>query len=147
MTDINVFVSKWNGKHVDADGSKPNSPTYDQCVDLIVEWQKENHWPVIDVNAVDFWKLPHIGYTKVANNPKDPNQFPPAGAIAVLNEGLFGHVVLVLPGTNGHHLVAFQQNAPQVGVMHGTIFVPGSPCNVATYNYIKPTVLGWLVKQ
>lgn len=147
MMNINQFVSEWNGKHVEADGSQPNSDTYDQCVDLVKEWEKENGWnPITHGNAIDYAKG-ESGYTWVPNSTTDSSNYPTPGDLVVFALGVYGHVGICV-SANFHAVSVFQQNAPEAGytrIVDGkTVFYPGSPCNIATYNYIKPVCVGWL---
>jgi surface antigen len=127
MIDINQFVEKWNGKECNT------GPYPDQCVNVIKEWCAENGWPTTWGNAIDYWNNGEAGWTKTANTPTG---VPPAGAIAVFNVGQYGHVALVLPGSNQLTLVTFEQNDPL-----------GSYCHVHNYNYLRPQCLGWLTKD
>lgn len=124
MIDIHKFVEKWNGVECN------NGPYKDQCVNLIKQWEAENGWPTTYGNAIDYAKG-QPGWKFVKNTPTG---VPPVGAIAVFKVGEFGHVVLVLPGSNQRTLVAFEQNDPL-----------GSPCHVRNYNYVSPQCLGWLI--
>ena len=126
MIDINGFVAKWNGQECET------GPYRDQCVNLIKEWEAENGWPTTYGNAIDYAKG-QPGWTWVGNTPAG---VPPAAAIAVFRVGQYGHVALVLPGSNTRTLVTFEQNDPL-----------GSSCHVHNYDYLRPVCLGWLIHQ
>ena len=46
--------------------------------------------------AKDLWNVPTSRFTKVANNPNDPNQYPQAGDILIYSVGTYGHVNMCL---------------------------------------------------
>lgn len=60
--------------------------------------------------AKDIWGVPTSLFSKVANNPNDPNQLPPQGAILIYDGGLAGS------GGNGHVAVVDSADAKQVTV-------------------------------
>lgn len=129
MKDINAFVQEWNGKYV----GSPIAGVH-QCVALVKQWEAENGWETTWGNAIDYWTHGEAHYNKVANNPSNLNQFPPAGALVVFEIGQYGHIGIALPGTNGHHIVLFNQNDPI-----------GKVSDVLTFDYVHPKCLGWLV--
>jgi len=128
--NIQKFVSKWNGKKVEYDGAYPN-----QCVDLTKEYQKENGWPVMRGNAIQ-WAGPHSGYTWVMNglhNKPDP------GDIVVFKSGLYGHIG-VCTQADYVNLTCFEQNNPI-----------GAPCRTVFHRFYglhtSMPVLGWLKRS
>jgi hypothetical protein len=103
MIDINKFVEKYNNQYVDVDNAYGH-----QCFDLSARWIIDNEWGtgyycqwtggVRDL-IEHFNEIQGINTDVVEmtlNNPNDPNQLPPTGAVIVYNWGRFGHVEIVV---------------------------------------------------
>ena len=50
--------------------------------------------------AKDIWNVPTSRFTKIANNPNDPNQYPAPGDILIYAVGAYGHVNVCLSADN-----------------------------------------------
>lgn len=141
MIDINAFIRKYNGKYVeDGDSSNPY-----ECADLASRWRRDNKWPEWPpsvMNMTDFYKKGDGRNYKWIKNT--PNGVPRVGDFIVFANG---HIAIVT-SANVWKVSVFQQNAPRQTThnRNGVISRLGSPCNLATYNYLLPRCLGWLHK-
>ena len=59
--------------------------------------------------AKDIFDVPSTLFTKIENNPSDPNQIPQAGDIMIYNIGTWGHVDMVL-SADGNGVTTIGQN-------------------------------------
>lgn len=136
---LDQFVNKYNGKKKDFDGAYGA-----QCVDLIKLYTAEVYgtpnWTTGNGCATGIFTSfpaalrPH--FDKVANNPQDPNQMPPRGAIIVIagtKGNPCGHTGVVL-SANRSTFSMIEQNAP-----------PGTPIEIENRNYVN--VIGWLAPK
>lgn len=60
--------------------------------------------------AKDIWNVPTSLFTKIANNPSDPNQVPQPADIMIYNIGQWGHVDMVL-SADANSVTTIGQNA------------------------------------
>ena len=124
---LDEFVSKWNGKPCDFDGSYGN-----QCVDLYRMYVKEvlqkPQTPPVS-GAKDIWNS-CPGFTKIANSP---DNFPLPGDVMIWGSkyGPYGHVAIVTKA-DINTFTCFSQNDP-VGTLP----------TIKTYKAWS-TLLGWL---
>lgn len=104
MISYTDFCAKWNGKQVMAFGS--------ECVALIAEYESENGLPIVWGDAHQWANNPTMAsaYDWVQNNPTDPNQLPPQGAIIIWpmpNE----HIAFYDHNLGNHQFMSFGQNS------------------------------------
>jgi hypothetical protein len=95
------WLNAQNGKALDFDG------VYSlQCVDFFNYYYQflTGRNPYSDgygvAGAKDLWGVPTSRFTKVLNNPNDPNQFPSAGDILIYSVGAYGHINVCLSADN-----------------------------------------------
>jgi CHAP domain len=116
MINLNKFVEKYNNQYVDVDNAYGH-----QCFDLSARWIIDNEWGtgyycqwtggVRDL-IEHFNEIQGINRDAVEmtlNNPNDPNQLPPAGAVIVYDWGRFGHVEIVVEA-RGDSMTTLGQN-------------------------------------
>lgn len=114
------FITKYDGKLVDFDGSYPN-----QCVDLVEFYNRDVIGaPRLGGNAAELARNPQADfYDKKVNTPF---YIPPRGAIAVWNRNVGngnGHTAIVLEASL-LTFRSFDQNWPT-----------GAPCTGVNHNY------------
>ena len=88
--------------------------------------------------AKDLWNVPTSLFTKVANNPNDPNQIPQAGDILIYNSrwgGGYGHIEVVL-GADSKGVTVIGQN----------MLGKNDPVSTTTRGWatVVPALIGWL---
>ncbi len=104
------WLNAQNGKALDYD--KMYSV---QCVDFFNYYYQflTGRNPYSDgygvAGAKDLWNVPTSRFTKIANNPNDPNQYPSAGDILIYGVGQYGHVNVCL-GADNKGLTTIGQN-------------------------------------
>lgn len=137
--DATNWLKAQNGKGLDFDGVYGK-----QCVDFFNYYYQflTGRGPYGDgygvPGAKDLWNVPTSRFTKIANNPNDPNQLPKPGDIFIYNSrwgGGYGHVEMVLEATaNGVTVIG--QN------MKGTT----DPVSITTRTWgsIVSGLIGWL---
>lgn len=128
--NISSFVKKYNGRHIDFDGSNPY-----ECKDLVQFYVRD----VLQVeklpqgNAVDMWaRYQQSIYQRIPNTPP---AVPQEGDIMIWGKsvGRFGHIAVFLKGDT-KTFVSFDQNYPI-----------GSGCHEQPHGYTG--VLGWLRRK
>jgi len=61
------------------------------------------------MGAKDIWTVPTSRFTKIANNPNDPNQYPQSGDVLIYGVGAYGHVNVCL-SADGNGVTTIGQN-------------------------------------
>ncbi len=124
MVNLQEFVNRWSGKHIDYDHAYGA-----QCVDLVKQWESENKWPVVRGNAIDVPRNAGSAYSYTKNGLRNK---PNAGDIVVFNFAYpYGHIGIC---TNADYinLTCFEQNNPL-----------GAGCR-AVFHPMYRSVIGWL---
>lgn len=125
MINLQDFVNRWQGKHIDYDGSFGA-----QCTDIVKQWEHENKWPVVRGNAIDVPRnAPSGNYTWVKNGLRNK---PDPGDIVIFNMAYpYGHIG-ICTSADLVTLRVFEQNNPL-----------GGSCRIGTYPLYR-NVIGWL---
>lgn len=135
------FKNQYNGTHIDEDGYYGA-----QCWDLVARYAREKwgcpSFPTGSGGAEGLYRVfaDPLGqyFTKVANDTRNPNQFPPKGAIIIWSAAYsppYGHTALVL-GADSSGVTVFEQNGNNPG---GNAYVTKRAWN--------PNIYGWLVPK
>jgi CHAP domain len=110
---LNAFVARWNGKRIRSAGGLGG-----QCVDLVEQYAAELFtFRPLPGNAVDLFGKNTDEWTWTRNNPADPSQLPPHGAVMVwhgdsgIGTGGLGHTAVVLASDHSG-FTSFDQNWP-----------------------------------
>jgi hypothetical protein len=127
------FFEYYNGKYIDLDNFPKDNPY--QCMD-------EMHRYIVDVlglpmslfaapTAIVAWNNANDDrFEKIINDPNNPNQVPPEGAIIFWKTN---HVAIVIEAKVGENkFTSLDQNYPT-----------GSPCHIQEHTYSN--IAGWLV--
>lgn len=128
---IQDFVKKYQGKIV----ADPWGAYKGECVSLVKMWLKENGWPILHGNAINWQYNGGNGYQWIKNYVWT---VPKAGDIAVFQIGQYGHIGIVMPGSNGRSMDVFSQNWPTGN--------DTDPAKVTTFDYVRPKCLGFIRK-
>jgi hypothetical protein len=130
------FVLKYDGVRITAPGGLGG-----QCVDLPNQLILDLYgYPHEWKNAIDWYNNADTAhFVVVANNPKDPTQLPPVGALMVwgqdsaIGTGPYGHIDVVL-SAGTQNFVGFDQNWPAGAYAHHQV-----------HSYAG--ILGWLIPR
>ena len=126
--NLQEFIEKYNGKHVEYDGVSPN-----QCVDLVKAYNQE---------VIGGSPLSGDAYTYTRNERPETYQYrkndplfnPPIGSVGIWNTKVGkgrGHLGIITHATL-FSFVSFNQNWPE-----------GSPSKLVNHNY--KNVVGFLI--
>lgn len=120
------FLSKYNGKYVEAGGS---ANALNQCVDLANQYIEEvlGLPKILWTNAIDFPKKAGSNYEWI---PNTPTGVPHEGDLIIWGGNQYGHIAIFIEG-NVNSFKSFDENWPT-----------GSPAHVQGHTYVN--VLGWL---
>lgn len=108
--DAISWLNAQNGKSLDYDNAYSI-----QCVDFANFYYQflTGRSPYLDgygvPGAKDWWNVPTSRFTKIANNPNDPNQYPQGGDILIYAVGQYGHVNVCL-SADGNGVTTIGQN-------------------------------------
>lgn len=128
---IQNFINKYQGKFV----SDPVGLWKGQCVSLVKMWLKENNWPMLRGNAIDWVKNGDgKNYTYIINTP---TFVPKPGDMAIFHVGQYGHIGIVVNATV-KSMSVFNQNWP-----HGRTI---DPAQITVFDYKNPSCVGFLRK-
>jgi hypothetical protein len=137
---IDAFVAQYNNTHIDEDGYYGA-----QCWDVSARYAREKYgcpsFPTVTGGAAGLFTntagIISQYFDRVANNPNDPNQIPPDGAVIVWGTAWsppYGHTAIKVSGS-GSAMTVFEQNGNN----------PGGNAYLKTRNYSG--VIGWLVPK
>lgn len=139
--NLDQFYNEHNGKGEDYDGAPADDPI--QCVDLPKFYLKECFGvnPGAWGDAHDYFdgvgsaRMAALGWTKVPNNPSDPNQVPPRGAIVVWSANLPGS------GGGGHIDICWSSSPGAATFVGFDQNWGGKAAKLVTHNWSY--LLGW----
>ncbi len=137
---IDAFVAQYNNTHIDEDGYYGA-----QCWDVVARYAREKYgcpsFPTVTGGAAGLFTntagIISQYFERVANNPNDPNQIPPDGAVIVWGTAWsppYGHTAVKVSGS-GSTMTVFEQNGNN----------PGGNAYLKIRNYSGVT--GWLVPK
>lgn len=137
MISLDQLYAKYNGQSLLYPGT--SSDLRGQCV-VAMYFVVDEVWgrPIFRANAKDWLdRAAALGYQVVRNNPNDPNQVPPRGAIAVWGGNL--------PGSGGYgHVAAVWDARPRAATFIGLgSNWGGKTLHLVTHNYNY--LLGWIM--
>lgn len=131
MQDINKFIAEHSGERINFDGVAYKG----QCTQLVKQFAKESGWQIPNSGgtnrAIDYKNFTN-GYKFIKNTPSG---VPVPGDFAIFSVGYYGHIALVIGGSNSRALHTFEEND-----------LIGSGAHVKTYDYVRPSCIGWLHK-
>lgn len=123
VSDAMAWCNQQVGKALDFDGVYGA-----QCTDFFNFYYQHitGRNPYSDgagvAGAKDLWGVAFPNFTKVQNNPSDPNQLPPQGSMLIYDGGLsgsggYGHVAIV-DSANAQQVTVYDQNWGGMYVHH-----------------------------
>jgi hypothetical protein len=135
MISLAEFVAKWDGKRITAPGGLGG-----ECVDLANEAGLELYgFPHEWKNAIDWYNnFDAAHFDRVANNPNDANQLPPAGSFVVWGPG-------PQTGPNGQHIDLVISTGTQTFVGFDQNWPIGANAHHVVHSYAG--ILGWIVPK
>jgi len=126
---VDQFIAKYQGQEV----SDPFGTYKGECVSLVKMWLKENGWPMLRGNAIN-WQYNGGGAYRWYKNY--PWTVPQEGDMVVFQVGQYGHIGIVLAGATGRAVRVFSQNWPTGN--------DTDPARVTTFDYVHPKIIGFL---
>lgn len=131
LITLSAFLARNNGKYLDFDHAYGA-----QCVDLVQCYLRDVLGdPPLGGNAINEFGEDSPHWVWVRNNPNNPKQLPPRGAVMIwgpdarIGTGVYGHTAVVIASdTNGFN--SFDQNWPL-----------NAPCHNVRHSYLG--IIGW----
>lgn len=134
MLEIEKFYNKYKGKII----GDHNGKDVGECVSVAQKYQKEQKWPILYGNAIQWQYHGRTGKDGYKFIPNRIWTIPRPSDFAIFDVGPFGHIGIVL-GATLRSMSVVNQNWPSGKLV--------DPVTLTRYNYKNPKCIGFLRKK